>query len=465
MSTETRAERLDPEVVRLAWILVVGAVAPLLDSTIVTVVLHTLGRDLTARVSDLQWVSTGYLLAVAMVIPVSGWAVDRFGGRRLWLAALLLFLAGSLLCGLAWNIGSLIAFRILQGVGGGLMLPTLQTLLIRAANGRALGRLMAVVTLPALVGPILGPVIGGLIADHLSWRWIFFVNVPVCLAAAALAWLWLPDAPPVDVTGLDVTGLLLLSPAVAALVYGLARGGDVGGFAHVAVLVPVAAGAVLAAAFGHRSLRAANPLIDLRLFRIGSFRASVALLFVSGLALYGSMLLLPLYYQQVRGQSVVATGLMLIPQGLGSLLARGFAGLTDRLGPRPIVLAGAALTAVGTLPFALAGPHTSALVLATALVVRGLGMSAANMAIMVGAFQGLDRTRIPHASTTTRTAQQLGGSFGTGVLAGVLQHQLATHPATTAGQSAAYGRTFFCALALTALALLLGLLLPRKPVT
>lgn len=455
-------ERLDPEVLKKAGILVLGALAPLLDSTIVAVVLPTLGHDLDARVPDLQWVSTGYLLAVAMVIPVSGWAVDRFGGRRLWLAALLSFLTGSVLCGLAWNAGSLIAFRVLQGAGGGLMLPTLQTLLVRAANGRALGRLMAVVTLPALAGPILGPVIGGLIAGHLSWRWIFFVNVPVCLAALWLAWLRLPHDPPGGAYRLDVAGLLLLTPAVAALVYGLARAGDAGGSGRAAVLAPVAAGAALMAAFGCRSLRVGNPLIDPRLFRIGTFRASAALLFVSGLALYGSMLLLPLYYQQVRGQNAVATGLLLIPQGLGSLLARGFGGLIDRVGPRPIVLSGAALTALGTLPFALAGPHTGGLVLAVALVVRGLGMSAANTAIMAGAFQGLGRTQIPHASTTTRIAQQLGGCFGTGALAGILQHQLLIRPATAAGQAAAYGRTFSWALALTALALIFGLMLPRR---
>ncbi|MEU4232282.1 MDR family MFS transporter [Nonomuraea sp. NPDC026600] len=444
--TTTTSERLDPAVLKLAGILVLGALAPLLDSTIVNVALHTLGRDLDAPVSAVQWVSTGYLLALAMAIPITGWAVDRFGARRMWLAAQLLFLAGSVLCGVAWNLGSLIAFRVLQGVGGGLMLPILQTLLMRAVDGRQLGRLMAVVSLPALVGPILGPVAGGLIAGHLSWRWIFYVNVPISLLAVLLAWRGLPADSPRDGHHLDVTGLLLLSPALAALMYGLTRVGTEGGFGHVAVLGPLAAGALLLTGFACRATRTADPLIDLRLFRTRAFAVSSALLFLSGLAMFGSMLLLPLYYQQDRGASVVAAGLLLAPQGLGSLLAKGLGGVTDRVGPRPVVLAGIAMTALGTLPFAFAGRHPGDLILGAALVVRGAGLSAANMAIMVGAFRGLDRAQIPHASSTTRIMQQLGGSFGTAVLAVILQRQLADHP------GAAFGHTFAWALAFSALA-------------
>ncbi|MEU7856132.1 MDR family MFS transporter [Nonomuraea sp. NPDC049141] len=444
--TTTTSERLDPAVLKLAGVLVLGALAPLLDSTIVNVALHTLGRDLDAPVSAVQWVSTGYLLALAMAIPITGWAVDRFGAKRMWLGAQLLFLAGSVLCGVAWNLGSLIAFRVLQGVGGGLMLPILQTLLMRAVDGRQLGRLMAVVSLPALVGPILGPVAGGLIAGHLSWRWIFYVNVPISLLAVLLAWRGLPADAPRDGHRLDVTGLLLLSPALAALMYGLTRVGTEGGFGHAAVLGPLAAGALLLTGFAYRATRTADPLIDLRLFRTRAFAVSSALLFLSGLAMFGSMLLLPLYYQQDRGASVVAAGLLLAPQGLGSLLAKGLGGVTDRVGPRPVVLAGIAMTALGTVPFAFAGRHTGGLILGAALVVRGAGLSAANMAIMVGAFRGLDRARIPHASSTTRIMQQLGGSFGTAVLAVILQRQLADHP------GAAFGHTFAWALAFTVLA-------------
>jgi EmrB/QacA subfamily drug resistance transporter len=439
-------DKLDPGLLKLAGVLVLGALAPLLDSTIVNVAVGTLGRELDAPVTTVQWVATGYLLALAMAIPLTGWAIDRFGGKPMWLAALAIFLTGSVLCGAAWNIEALIAFRVLQGAGAGLMMPIMQTILFRAAGGQRLGRLMAVITLPALAGPILGPVVGGLIAGHLSWRWIFYVNVPLCLVAIALAWRMLPDDRPEGGAVLDWAGFVLLSPGLAGLVYGLAQAGG-HGFGQARVLLPICAGAVLVAGFVARSLRARTPLIDLRVFRSRSFSASSALLFLAGLALYGPMLLLPLYYQQVRGQSVVMAGLMLVPQGLGSLLARAAGSLIDRIGPRPVVFGGFALTALGTAPFVWAGSHTGYFELAAALMVRGIGLSSANMAVMVGAYQGVPRELIPDAGSTTRIMQQLGGSFGAAVLATILAAD---------GSSAAFG----WALALTAPAAIPALAIP-----
>lgn len=452
-------ERLDPGLLKLAGILVLGAMAPLLDSTIVNVAIHTLGRDLHTTVSTVQWVSTGYLLALALAVPVAGWTVERYGARRMWLVALGLFLAGSVLSGVAWDIGALVAFRAVQGLGGGLMLPILQTVLMRAAGGRGLGRLMAVITLPALVGPIFGPVIGGLIVGHLSWRWIFYVNVPICLAAMILARRGLPADEPGTRPRLDVTGLALLSPGLAALVYGLSRVGDLGGFGYPEVLAPLIGGALLVAVFAWHAVRAPEPLIDLRLFTDRGFTAATASLALTGLGLFSSMLLLPLYYQQVRGASVIMAGLLLVPQGVGSLLARAAGSLTDRVGPRPILLAAIALTALGTAPFALAGRFSGAW-LAAALVVRGLGLSAANLAVMVGAYQGLDRARVPHASGITRIAQQVGGSFGTAILAVILERQLAGHPSAPA---TAYAHTFTWSLALTIVTVIPALLMPRHP--
>ncbi|MEU0212200.1 MDR family MFS transporter [Streptomyces canus] len=435
MSTRTR---LDPAVLKLAGILVLGAVAPLLDSTIVSIALHTLGRDLNAPTATVQWVSTAYLLALASVVPVSAWAAERYGARRVWLGSLGLFLVGSVLCGLAWNIGSLVVFRVVQGVGGGMLLPVLQTLVMRAAGGRNLGRLMAVITLPALLGPILGPVLGGLIVGHLSWRSIFYVNLPLGLLALALAHRGVPKDNPRPGHRLDVTGLLLLSPGLAVLVYGLTETG-------VARAAAVPLGAVLVAAFAAHALRSTRPLVDLRLFRDRAFSTASVLMFLNGLALYGGMFLLPLYYQQERGESVVAAGLLLAPQGLGSLLSRATGPLTDRIGPRPVALGGMLLSALGTFPFAL--PHPTAALLPVALVVRGLGMSAANLAVNVGAYRHLSPDRLPHASAAVRIVQQLGGSFGTAVLAAVLAH-------------GGFSSAFAWSTAFTILAALVGLRLP-----
>jgi EmrB/QacA subfamily drug resistance transporter len=346
--------RLDPALVKLIVILLVGAIAALLDTTIVSVAIDTISREMHAPVSTIQWTITGYLLSFAMVIPLSGWALARFGGKRVWMGSLALFLAGSIASGAAWDIGSLITFRVIQGVGGGLMTPLIITLLVRAAGGRGLGRLMAAVTLPLVVVPVLGPVLGGLIITNLSWRWIFYVNVPICLAGLVLAWRGLP-AEPARPAGpaagargrprLDVAGMVLLSPALAALLYGLAQLATHDRGDQATVIVPLAAGAVLLAGFVVHALRTRHqPLIDLRLFRVPAFTGAGSLLFLAGLSLYGALLLLPLYYQQVRGASPLVAGLLMLPQGVGSLLPRIVAGrLTDAIGPRPVVMAGVVL--------------------------------------------------------------------------------------------------------------------------
>jgi len=185
-------ERVDPQVLKVAMVLIVGGLAVVFDTTIVSVALHTLAAQLQTSVATIGWVSTGYLLALGVTIPLVGWAQGRFGGKRLWMFALLVFLAGSIAASLAWNAPSLIACRVIQGIGGGLMLPLMSTLVMQAAGGKALGRTMSVVSLPALLGPILGPVLGGVILNSLNWRWLFWVNVPFCVVGFLLAWKLLP---------------------------------------------------------------------------------------------------------------------------------------------------------------------------------------------------------------------------------------------------------------------------------
>jgi EmrB/QacA subfamily drug resistance transporter len=388
--------------------------------------------------------------------------------------ALAVFLLGSVACGLAWNIGSLVTFRVIQGIGGGLLMPIMMTLLVRAAGGRSLGRLMSTISLPVVVVPILGPVLGGVIVSELSWRWIFYVNVPIVLTGLVLAWRGLPrDARPATSAPrparLDVLGLALISPGLAAVLYGLAQVGAQGRFGAPDVIIPLAAGVAAIIAFAVRTLRLdpsgpVEPVIDLRLFRVRSFTGASSLLFVFGLSLFGAMLLLPLYYQQVRGTSVLAAGLLLAPQGVGSLLPRVFVGrLTDRIGPRPVVLAGTVLAALGTLPFALAGPHTSYVLLSLALVVRGAGLGGATIAVMAAAYEGLRRADVPHASSATRIMQQVGGAFGASVLAVILERQVAHATAGAAGLAGAFDATFWWCLGFTALALVPALLLAGRP--
>jgi len=280
-----------------------------------------------------------------------------------------------------------------------------------------------VATLPVVVVPIFGPVIGGLIINNASWRWIFWVNTPICLAAIVLAWRYMAaDPPSPEIGSFDLVGLLVLAPGLALIIDGLSRASGHGGFVTAGAIAPLLAGVAFTAGFVLHALpRRETPLINLRVLRVRSYAASVGVFFLAGLSLYGPLLLLGLYYQQVQDRSVLATGLLLAPQGLGSLLPRTTVGkLTDQIGARPIVVTGLLLTALGTLPFAYALPSTSEWLLAVALFVRGAGLGSVSIAAMASGFRDLQADEVPDASSTTRILQQIGGSFGTAVLAVIL---------------------------------------------
>jgi EmrB/QacA subfamily drug resistance transporter len=482
---------LDRALLRLASVVVLGTIMSILDTTIVNVAIETLGRELHSSLSSIQWVTTGYLLALATVIPLTGWSMERFGGKRMWMISVTLFLAGSALCGLSWSVGSLIAFRVLQGFGGGMILPIGQAILAQAAGPQRMGRVMAVIGVPTLLGPVLGPVIGGLIVDNASWRWIFFVNLPVGAVALLMAWRILPAA---DARrqrpALDVVGLLLLSPGLAALVYGLSEFGIKGGLDHWTVLVGIVAGAVLLVGFVVHARRiGAGALIDLRLFNDRAFAAASGTVFVFGVSLFGAMFVLPLYYQVVRGQSALDAGLLLAPQGLGAATAMPIAGrLTDTRGAGRIVPFGVAIAVIGTFAYTQLTADTSFALLAVALYVRGVGLGMTMMPSMAAAYQTLDRAAVPRATSSINITRTVGGSLGTAILSVVLERQIAAQLSTVGSAdfgtgslgrlsggplppayahllAHAFANTFWWAVGLTALGMIPALLLPREPAT
>ncbi|MFF0449865.1 DHA2 family efflux MFS transporter permease subunit [Streptomyces sp. NPDC004609] len=462
-------ERLDPALIRLGVVLVIGAIASMLDATIVSVAIVRLSREFHTDIVTIQWATTGYLLALSMVIPLTGWAVERFGARTMWIFSLSAFLLGSVLCGMAWSVDSLIGFRVLQGIGGGMIAPVMQTILVRAAGPRRIGRIMSIVAVPGHLAPIIGPLAGGLIIDSISWRWIFYVNVPICLIALLLAWRTVPK----DATGkgerarLDVLGLTLLSPGLAAIIYGLSQTGTADGFAATPVVIALTLGVLLLLAFAWHALRTKiTPIIDLRLFRNRSFSIATMLMFLGGMSVFGAMLLLPLYYQQVRGETAFSAGMLLAPQSVGTIIALLYVGrLTDRIGARPIVLTGVGIGVVGTLAYTQVQADTSVWLLSGSLLIWGIGIAASMVPIMSAAYQGLAPASIPRATSAISVIQRLGGSFGTAILAVILQREITTHTAdggrTAENLTSAFGATFWWILGFTALTLVPALLLPR----
>jgi EmrB/QacA subfamily drug resistance transporter len=308
-----------------------------------------------------------------------------------------------------------------------MIMPIGQTIMARAAGPQRMARVMSIMGVPTMLAPVLGPVIGGLIVDSLSWRWIFYVNVPVGVVAAILSLRFLTGEHDERHVGarLDTIGVFLLSPGLALLVYGLSKAGGGSGFGNDTVVACVIAGAALTAAFVLHALRARDPLLDVRLFRDRGFSVASSVSFVVGTVLFGAMFLLPLYYQVARGESTLVAGLLMAPQGLGAALSMPLGGrLTDRVGAGKIVPVGMAVVALATIPYAMIEPSTSYAVLAIALFVRGLGFGWTMMPAMAAAYRNLSRAAVPRATTVLNIVMRVGGSFGVAVVAVVLQRQI-----------------------------------------
>jgi EmrB/QacA subfamily drug resistance transporter len=432
MEAETRGEGLSREILVLGGVVVLGTIMTVLDLTIVNVAVPTLGRDFVTSISTIQWVLTGYMLAFASVIP-------------------LLFMLGSALAG---------------------------------AAPQRMGRVMSVIGVPMLLAPVFGPVIGGLIIDQISWRWIFYINLPIGIAALIAAQRLLPEAKPRLGQRLDLRGLTLLSPGIAIFLYGMSEAGNRGGFGNARTIAAATIGLALVALFvWHASVRGKAALIDVSLFRRRGFAAAAATNLLLVIALFGSLILLPLYYQVVRHETPLEVGLLLAPQGLGAALAMPLAGsMTDKIGARVVVSVGMVVAVLGMLAYTQVGPDTSYLALAAALLVVGLGIGSTIMPAMAAAFQTLSREQTPRGTSALNAIQRIGGAIGSALLAIILQRAIAANLPDLHGgiqglsslsqaervHSApaladAFGTTFWVAVGLIAVSLVPALLLPRAP--
>jgi len=479
-SPATSTNKLPAYVIRTGIVVTIGTIMAILDTTIVSVALDTLARDFHTSISTIQWVTTGYLLALAVVIPISGWGVHRIGAKPLYLASIAIFVIGSVLCGFAWSATSLIAFRILQGIGGGMIMPVGQSIMAQTAGPKNMGKVMSIIGIPTMLGPILGPVIGGAIVSNVSWRWIFFVNVPIGILGLVLGMKFLAKSPRDNDHRFDLVGFLLLSPGLAILIYGLSAVGSNGGFSTSSI-GEILVGLVLMAGFVLRSLRAPEPLVDMRLFKNRTFSIASISIFLTGATLYGTMFLLPLYYQIVRGESAWMAGLLMAPQGIGAALVMKYSGtVADRFGPRRVVPLGIAIMALGTFAYTQVSTSTSYWLLAGGLFVRGIGLGFGMMPAFAASYRELDHHAIPRASTATNIIRQVGGSIAVALFAVVLQtqitHRLGSHASLgSVPQSAipepvlvqlagAFATSFWWSFATVVLAIIPGLFLPKGAV-
>jgi EmrB/QacA subfamily drug resistance transporter len=355
-----------------------------------------------------------------------------------------------------------VIFRVMQGIGGGMIMPVAMMIMAHVAGPQRVGRVMGIVSMPAMLAPILGPVVGGLILQNLHWSWIFFVNVPIGVIAFVLGWRMLPHTDSGVAGKLDVLGVGLLSGGSALFIFGVSELGSGASLGAPEVLVPVIAGVVLTVLFVLHALRVERPLLDVRLYANRVFAGASFVNFGLGAALFGAMILVPLYYQEVRGESVINTGLLNGPQGLGALVAMPLASrLTQRFGGGRVALGGVSLLCVSTVPLAFLGAHTSILGISLLLVVRGVSIGMSFMPAMNAAFASMRPEQISDATPQINVLMRLGGAIGTSVLAVVLQRAAEANAHTSAGLANAFDTAYWWALGISILSLIPCLMLLR----
>jgi EmrB/QacA subfamily drug resistance transporter len=477
---------MDVRARKVAAILALGTLMVMLDVTVTVVAIPRLAESFDTNLATVQWVTTAYALALVAVMPTAAWVIGRFGANRVYIAALIAFVGGSALAGMAWNVESLIVFRAIQGLGGGYLQPVGMTIALQLVDERHRGKMMGWLGLPLLIGPVLGPTAGGFLVDSVGWRSLFLINVPLGLVAIALAWKIFPRSKGTESRPLDWLGLLMLAPGGALLVFGLAQAGDRGDPLAASVVLPAALGLVLLALFAWRTLTTSRPLLDLRLLRGRSLSVgALTMLLVAG-AYFGSMMILPIYIQAARGDSATAAGVIMIGQALTTgVVVQIATRLVDRVDPRKVVWFGISATIVAvSLMTTILDADTSYYVIAGIGVVMGVGIGSTLMPVMTAALRGVSGPHMPSGTTILTTGNQFAAAIGAAAAATVLTthlndrvSQLAGGGMTAAlglsdadradagsGLAGAVADTYVLTLGLLIAALVVSALLPRTAV-
>lgn len=458
-----KKEKSTKGIMGIVWILVFGALPPMLDTTIVNIAVNDLAKVFSATFAVTQWVVTGYTLALGIAVPCSGWLIRKYDGKKIFMGSLSLFLTASLLCGLSWDMPSLIAFRVLQGFASGLMIPTLTSLIVQIAGNDNLGRFMSIVGIPIVFAPIIGPIIGGLILQYLSWRWLFFVNLPAGAIALLMMQWKLPKFEAMDKSAkLDWIGIFLLAMISGMFIFGVTE--IRASRSHIIGVSAFAGGiASIVIYLFYAWKKKDSALIPLSLFKSKNFTASFVSLFLAGFATNGPMLIFPMFFQNVRGLNVILSALWLIPQGVGMLVTRPLIGkMTDKIGARFVVIPSVIITIAGTFPFVFFDAVTPEWIIWVILFLRGMGVGGISIPIMSDSYLGLQKSRVPAASVATRIIQNVGAAFGSAILATVVSNTLNGKEATAVNIAGAYHIGFTTSLIFMVISIIPALFLTNK---
>ncbi|RLT27594.1 MAG: DHA2 family efflux MFS transporter permease subunit [Chloroflexi bacterium] len=414
-----------------------GLFMDLMDLTIVNVALPTLGREFNIGHSTLEWIVTGYLLSLAVWIPASGWIGDKVGTKKTFIFALAAFCVGSALCGFAQGGEQLVAFRIIQGIGGGMMTPVGTAMLFRAFPPAERARAALILTIPTVVAPAVGPVLGGYLVDYVNWRWIFFVNLPIGVVGLVFSALFLEEHTEPTAGGFDLPGFALSASGLALVLYSLSRGPEAG-WGTLEVLGTGIVGVVAFAALIWVELHTAQPMLDLRLYKDRMFRSASIVFFIASASLIGAFFLLTLFLQELRGLSAIQTGLILLPQAVTVVMFAQVSGrLYPKVGPKRLLAFALLLFAISSGVMVWVDIDTPIWMIIGILCLRGVAMAFTFIPLQAAAFARIAPPSIGRASSLFNTDRQVGSSIGVALLATVLSERLIAHAPQTAAIAAA----------------------------
>ncbi|WP_135555652.1 DHA2 family efflux MFS transporter permease subunit [Paenibacillus cymbidii] len=445
--------------------IIIGLFMVILDGTVVNVAIPGLMQEFDSTLSYIQWTFTGYALAQAAVIPLAGWLSDRFGPKNIFLISLVLFTIGSLLCALATSADMLIAFRVLQGLGGGVMMPIAMAFTYRLAPPDKVGAVMGMMGIPILFAPAIGPVLGGWLIDKVSWQWIFLINIPIGVIGMIVGLITLPKIGRTAVATLDKLGMLLGPLAFAALSYGVSEGGN--SWTSERTIIGLSVGVVALLLFIVAELRKKEPLLELRVFRSFNFSRGIIIQWITQSALFGTMFLIPIFLQQAKHETALDTGLIMLPQAIAAAIFMPIGGkLSDKFGARPLVMVGMAIvTAAAWLLTGIdAASKSTEMLLPIGMLGAGMGLSM--MPLNTHLIQSAPANLVSRVTALTNAAQQVVSSIAvaglTTIMASRGKHYFATGKTEQLEiYSLSFSDTFFVLVAIAAAGTVLSVLLSR----
>ncbi|MBO1219175.1 DHA2 family efflux MFS transporter permease subunit [Mammaliicoccus sciuri] len=406
-----------------AWAIALGAIMPMLDSTMINIAIDDLTKYFDTSLNFIQWGVTGYILAMTVAVPFSGWLMDHLDGKRVYISAVITFGIVSVLTGLSSNIFWFILFRLVQGFSAGIISTLMATLLVKITGQDKIGRVMAIVSIPMILGPILGPVVGGFIIHYISWQWIFYLNIIVMIIITPVMIKRLPSYEPFNKgKRLDWFGIINLSLISITLIYGITHATETASFTNIETVLVLTSSALLIVIYLiYNRVQDYQTVLPTNLFKNRNYAASSTGLFLGNLAIMGPMIIFPLFFQNFKGFNTIEAAIALMPQGIGMLLARPMIGkLTDQYGAKKVIFVSLILSIVASIPFIFVNGNTSIIILSMLLLLRGISVGGILLPFTTNTYADLKDEQLPQAGITINIVENIGSSFGSALIATVV---------------------------------------------